>query len=312
MKIGSLLSILLLSVCIVSFCGRFSEDIGNMNIDYFGQEPPGDTPELFLPGIISTNENNEFGGHFSPDGKQFFFTRSVETVANIMICKYKEGKWTTPEKIEFSGGYEASESCISPDGRKLVFMSFRPSLDNYKVLRDYDFWISEYTGNEWQEPSLLAENIDLGPRRVSPSLSLNGNLYFSGDRDEPGQKDIYLSRFINGNYTVPENLGPTVNSESDDSHVYIAPDESYILFDSHRPGEFEKTNIYISFKSENGNWSKAVILNETINSEYSDWYPTVTPDGKYILFSQNKGNSVDIYWGKADIIEQLKNSFQRD
>ena len=41
---------------------------------YLGQKPPGMTPEIFAPGIVSTAEF-EFAGTFSPDGKEYFFTR---------------------------------------------------------------------------------------------------------------------------------------------------------------------------------------------------------------------------------------------
>ena len=41
---------------------------------FLGQKPPGNIPEIFAPGIIST-EAHEFSCCFSPDGKEFYFTR---------------------------------------------------------------------------------------------------------------------------------------------------------------------------------------------------------------------------------------------
>ncbi|MBE0655504.1 MAG: hypothetical protein IH594_17005, partial [Bacteroidales bacterium] len=49
-------------------------DFSKLRGPYLGQNPPGLTPEIFAPGIIST-EQFEFGGTFSPDGTEFFFTR---------------------------------------------------------------------------------------------------------------------------------------------------------------------------------------------------------------------------------------------
>ena len=43
--------------------------------DYFGQPQPSMTPTVFAPGIVSTELGMEFGGTFSPDGKEFYFTR---------------------------------------------------------------------------------------------------------------------------------------------------------------------------------------------------------------------------------------------
>ena len=42
---------------------------------YLGQKPTGMKPEIFAQGIISTEKSAEYGGHFYPDGSEFFFTR---------------------------------------------------------------------------------------------------------------------------------------------------------------------------------------------------------------------------------------------
>lgn len=43
---------------------------------YFGQKPPGLIPELFAPGIVSTEEYLETVVTFLPDMKELSFTRS--------------------------------------------------------------------------------------------------------------------------------------------------------------------------------------------------------------------------------------------
>ena len=46
-----------------------------------------------------------------------------------------------------------------------------------------------------------------------------------------------------------------------------------------------------------------------INSPQSDFFATVTPDGKYILFNRKmdeQGDNVDIFWVSAEIIAQIK------
>ena len=41
---------------------------------YLGQNPPGLTPEVFAPGIVST-AHHEWGPFFTPDMKKFYFSR---------------------------------------------------------------------------------------------------------------------------------------------------------------------------------------------------------------------------------------------
>jgi Tol biopolymer transport system component len=149
----------------------------------------------------------------------------------------------------------------------------------------HDIYVVERIGNRWGIPHQLTKT-DLGSRRISPSISKSGNLYFSGDFDKPGQKDIYCSRMINGEYSTPQNLGLLVNSTYHEEHVYVSPDEKYLLFDSYRPSKFGKSDIYVSYRMKDGTWSKAQNLGPSVNSKNYDWYPVVTPDGKYIIFSR--------------------------
>ena len=41
---------------------------------YLGQKPPGSTPEIFAPGIVST-EGWEVSGVFTPELNEFYFIR---------------------------------------------------------------------------------------------------------------------------------------------------------------------------------------------------------------------------------------------
>lgn len=197
--------------------------------------------------------------------------------------------------------YRGGESCISPDGKYFFYVWVNRTSETVK----HDIYKVERTESGWNTPAKLTD-VDLGNRRISPSVASNGNLYFSGDFDDPGQKDIYYSEFISGRYSTPINLGDKVNSEYHESHVYVSPDESYILFDSHRPNENGKTDIYISIKTKDGSWSEAKNVGSLVNSEYSDWYPSVTPDGKYIMYSRNIDRAADIMWVDAKIIESLR------
>jgi hypothetical protein len=64
---------------------------------YLGQPPPGTMPEIFAPGVISTTAH-EFSCCFSPDAKEFYFTRNVAELNEkvIMLTRMDEGVWTPP------------------------------------------------------------------------------------------------------------------------------------------------------------------------------------------------------------------------
>jgi len=66
-------------------------------------------------------------------------------------------------------------------------------------------------------------------------------------------------------------------------------------------------DIYISFRDSEGNWTDPVNLGEDVNSDRQERFPSVSPDGKYLLFTRwvVRGNE-DVMWVSAKIIDDLK------
>ena len=55
------------------------------------------TPELFLPGIVSS-QHIEFGMTISPDAKTIFFTRRIgDEKQKIYETNYTNGTWSDPQ-----------------------------------------------------------------------------------------------------------------------------------------------------------------------------------------------------------------------
>jgi len=61
-----------------------------------------------------------------------------------------------------------------------------------------------------------------------------------------GSADLYISKFEEGQYSEPENLGDIINSPSYEDEPFIAPDESYLIFASNKQTEKNEGRIYIS------------------------------------------------------------------
>lgn len=104
-------------------------------------------------------------------------------------------------------------------------------------------------------------------------------------------------------------MGPEINTGKWTARPFIAPDESYLIWDSEREGGYGGSDLYISFREEGGAWGPAINMGDAVNSDKRDAYASVTPDGKYILFNRGvdlENNNVDIYWVSADIIEALR------
>src|SRR5262245_9019916 len=91
---------------------------------YFGQSPPSTLPEKFAPGVVSTDAI-ELNGVFTPDGREFFFTRLVDGVDTMHHAAFVGGAWIEPQPLlVFPGRAKAVavDMSVSPDGRALYFL----------------------------------------------------------------------------------------------------------------------------------------------------------------------------------------------
>lgn len=71
-----ILSVVFLFLMGLFYCSVQQNILPNLKGSYLGQKPPGVTPEVFAPGIVSTNNHAEMGCAWTPEGKEFYFGRS--------------------------------------------------------------------------------------------------------------------------------------------------------------------------------------------------------------------------------------------
>jgi len=322
------IGLILPALLILNNCSK-QDDFPVLKGPYLGQEPPGNTPEIFAPGIVSKGYN-ECMAFFTPDGKEFYFMLWGAPHGLILFMKEESNRWTKPQVASFSGKYHGKFS-LSPDGNKIVFSSNRPLDGRGEPIESYYSWIVERNVTGWSEAKNLGTLINLEKSFAAyPTISKNGNLYFFSDREGGvGNCDIWVSKFVNGHYTEPENLGKSINTKLPEVDPFIAPDESYIIF-CRRDDGFGRFDLFISFREADGSWTKAKNMTDKINSIAGEICPSVSPDEKYFFFSSNRtvhknysktpityeekikilnspGNgSIDIYWVDAKIIENLK------
>jgi len=265
-----------------------------LNGAYMGQENPGLTAKIFVPGFISTSDM-EKGGVFHPNGKEFYFSRRVSGRITIMVTKMDGNKWSNPAELPISGNFERFEPFITKDGSKLYYTSRRP-LNDGGPLRAHDVWVLEREGDTWGEPNRLGNEVNSDDNEWFPTISDNGNLYFSRG------PNILYSENKNGTYQKPIKI-EGINNGHRAVDAFIAPDESYMIFASAgRPEGLGGYDLYVSFKDDQGKWSTPKNMGKDVNSTDFDWTPSVTPDGKYLFYMSNS----DIYWVDAKIIEDLK------
>lgn len=300
MKMKLLLPGLILLTIINSWAQNKNDAI-TQNLMYFGEEPPGDTPKIFAPGIVSTDEF-EFSGTFSKDGTEYFFTRrpTYEGSENrIFHTQLMNGEWTTPKLAPFAENIFEFEPIMSPLENKLFFFSERKAGRDEQF--DGDLWVTEKTAAGWSKPEYFKSPVNKKwCMSVCPSNSKT--IYFSSHYD--GKRGIFKSEYVNKKYSEVEYLNEEINSTFF-SHPYIAPDESYLIMDAQLTGR-GKPELFISFRKKEGDWSKPINMGPVINATKTEFGASVSPDGKYLFFHRRINGQGDIYWVDAKIIDDLR------
>ena len=301
-----------LAILLFLNCSK-SSDFPVLKGPYLGQKPPGMTPEIFAPGIIS---NAGFHLHsslaFSPDGREIYFTKFIsepEVQGTIYFMRQEGNRWTVPRKAFFSGVYNDDSAVFTPDGKRLYFSSNRPYRD-YIESTNMNIWFIEKTETGWSEP-VFEENVN-NPEASEWRLafSKDGTMYLTSGSSCHGigmySFDIYVSHFDNGSYTKPQRLNQAFNTNKSETCLIVEPDQGYMIFyryDSYNPDEL---GLYLSCSDKSGKWTEGKNMGEMFNSgmESVTQAASLSPDGKYLFFLKRMEES--IYWVDAKVINDLK------
>jgi len=296
---------------------------------YLGEQPPGDSPVLFAPGVVSTN-TREWSMASTSDGLELFFGVVTDERSWILHTQEVDGVWTEVAVASFSGAYDDYDLTMSPDGDRVYFTSNRPPGDSGPVLENSDIWYVDRTDNGWGDPVHFPEPINSEARDLYPSESRDGYIYFFSLRSGGfGAFDLYRVANREQGFGTPENLGASINTDENETDACISPDGDFLVFTSTREGGFGSGDLYLSFRTDDGEWTRAVNLGETVNTEHLEFCPSVSRDGKYLFFTSNRPKAqlitdtsgireelgitpsserpdIDIYWIDAGFIESFR------
>ncbi len=285
--------------------GQSSTEQVSNSLIYLAQSPPDTIPEIFAPGLISKTGRYEFGCTISAAGDEFYFGIDIDGKPEIHYTVLAGGEWTSPKQMLVHEAYGFNDPMLSPDEKKLYFISTAP-LDQQGPAKDPDIWYVERTVTGWGEPVNAGSVINSAKKDYYISFTTEGTLYFGSNinsaEDRPFDYDIYRSHQENGVYQTPERLPAPVNTKWYELDVFIAPDESYMIFAASWKEGLGQGDLYITFPDNAGGWREPKNMGNPINDEFHQLCPFVSRDGKYLFFTSNQ----DIHWVSAGIIDSYR------
>ena len=274
----------------------------------FDDDVPGLKPKVFAKDILYRDGSYPGYQAFSETGKELYYT---VTDKNWQSSRIRRVCVDAPNKIEtlllLNDKWEG-EPCITPDGLRLFFTAIQPPGDR---AWHSDLYVCDRASTGWGAPKRLPAPVNSPKSEWHASVTDEGILYFASERDgDRLRADLFRAQPTNGRYPTVEKLPAGINTEFNDCDPLIAPDERYLIFHSNRPGGYGEHDLYIAYRDGKGRWSNPRNMGPDINSPGWEMAPSLTPDGKYLLFTRRKAFQTDepsqIFWVSTSIIATLQ------
>ncbi len=221
---------------------------------------------------ISINTHSNDGAHtISTNGRQLLFTSCHRPApdglgsCDIFISFKRGEEWGRPKMIPDvnTRGWE-SQPCLSADGKKLFFVSSREG-----GIGESDIYMSMRTQEGFSTPVNLGSKVNSIGAEDRPFIHPDGQtLYFSSDAHPGyGGKDLYMSRWENGEWQTPINLGDQINSIGDEISIFIniLGDKAYIAKENNENNRSDfdiySFNLPKEFRPKTVTYLKGIVSN---------------------------------------------------
>lgn len=257
----------------------------------------------FEPKNMGDNINSEVSEYYPTvtiDGSQFVYTRRVKNFnEDFFEAKYDGRNWTESRALIGNINTQQNEGAqnISQDGQWLIFTGCNFP-DGYGSC---DLYISYLTIDGWSAPENLGDLINTETWESAPSLSPDKrDLYFTSRRSGGfGGSDIYVSRRLpSGKWSMPQNLGPEINTIGDESAPFIHADNQTLYFTSNGHLGYGGDDLFLSKKMTGNKWGKAENLGFPINTIENEGSIFIAANGSTAYYASDRSDSkggLDIY-----------------
>ena len=258
-----------------------------------------------VPGICT--ERDEYLPIISPDDEMMLFTRKVPVSNNNSVVwgaisdrmievftyskRQENGQFNNGNRMPPPFNKNGSEggATLSIDNKHMFFTVCK---DEGGAQANCDIYYSDYVSGEWTEAKKVEGINDPVFWDSQPSLASDGKtLYFCSDRKGGrGGVDIYktVKDAATGKWSIPENLGPAINTSGNEMSPFVHSDFQTLYFSSDGHPGAGGADIFIARKGDDNKWLEPKNMGVPINTTGDDLGFFVSTDGHLGYFASNQ------------------------
>lgn len=267
--------------------------------------------EIRNMGAMINSSAHDYCPLVTSDGNTMYFTSRREgTTGNlkdpfgqwfedIYMAKRIDDVWTNAVNAGTPLNTMVHDATVglSPDGTSMIIYRTQENLVSG------DLYEARMHARKWQQPELMTDRINSVHHEPSASIAPGAEeIYFSSDRPGGfGGRDLYrIRRLPNGQWSLPLNLGPNVNTANDEDAPFMHSDGTTLFFCSNghnTMGGYDVFKTILTDYDMNG-WGAPENMGYPLNTVNDDIYFCLSEDGRTGYFSSERAEGMgmqDIY-----------------
>jgi len=246
-------------------------------------------------------------------------TASIEK--NIKICDFAVEALKNPVPFipinmgeAINSEYDEYSPAITADDNSIIYTRLIKDIRDDKRIHE-DFFISTKKGELWSKSENFGSPVNTYNNEGQPTLSPDGKILiftacadydgYGNGRQGYGSCDIFFSKKVGNNWSVPKNIGTPINTASWESQTSYASDGKTIYYVSNRKDGLGGSDIWKSSIDSSGYWGKPENLGPIINTKGNEFSVFIHPDNQTLYFSSD-GHSglggLDIFVSRKDAL----------
>jgi tetratricopeptide (TPR) repeat protein len=238
---------------------------------------------------------DDYNGVISGNGSMMVWANTKTFYEAVYMSARENNQWGVPTLItpQIVSDGDLLPTGLSFDGTSLLLVK------SYQR-GNTDIWISHFNGNLWSPAEEIKGRINSGSNEDHASFSPDGRLiYFSSDRrgGEGGLDLWYSERQRDGEWGSPVNMGDQINTDKDETSVFVAPNGERLIFASRGHFNMGGYDIFRCELEENGSWSRPTNIGYPLNTTSDNTFYVPINNGLQALYTRFTNEAI----GKRDL-----------